>query len=116
MNPATNNQREAQRHIETYRLTWSGIEIEVRYEPHWLNIGPEEESDYDYAHIEVESLSPERAPLPFTDTGYRSHFTSPDFIARQGGPVAFVREWLDIEASTPEWRAKDAAARQGSLF
>lgn len=105
-----------QRAIETHRLTWCGIEIEVRYEPHWLNIGREKEGDFDYAHIEVESLSPERAPLPITETGYRSHFTSPAFIAQQGGPVAFVSEWLDAESTRSEWRAAEAARRQMTLF
>jgi hypothetical protein len=51
-----------------------------------------------------------------TETGYRSHFSGAPLIDEEGGPVAFVRIWLDKAASTPEWKAKEAAARQFSLF
>jgi hypothetical protein len=51
-----------------------------------------------------------------TETGYRSHFTSRAEIESHGGPIAFVRQWLDSEAATPAWRAQQAAARQMSLF
>ena len=46
---------------QIYRLTWRGIEIEARYQPsYWQTI----------AHLEIESVRPERAPLPVTETGY----------------------------------------------
>jgi hypothetical protein len=51
-----------------------------------------------------------------TETGYRSHFCGTPLIDDEGGPVAFVRAWLDHAADTPEWKAKEAAARQFSLF
>ncbi len=51
------------RHIETFRMDWSGIAIEIRYEPNWLNIN----AGFDAAHLEIESVAPERVPLPFTD-------------------------------------------------
>lgn len=100
------------RHIEIFRLDWRGITIEIRWEPSWLsmNIG------VDHAHLEIESIDPERAPLPMTETGYRSHFTSPETVAACGGPVAFVEDWLEAESQAPDWRNREQERRQYSLF
>ena len=57
--------------IETFRVEWSDISIEIRYEPNWLNL----DIGYDTAHLAIVSIAPDRAPLPITETGYRSHFT-----------------------------------------
>ena len=94
---------------QTYRLIWQGIEIEARYWPRKWGVT---------AHHEVESICPERAPLPITDTGYRSHFHPPGTVESLGGDVvAQVIAWLDAEAAAnPAWQARVAAARQGELF
>jgi hypothetical protein len=99
------------RHIETFRIVWNGIIIDIRWEPNWLNM-----TNHDTAHIEIKSVAPESAPLPITETGYRSHFTSPDAVAAYGGPVAFVEAWLETESQAPGWRAEEQARRQLSLF
>jgi hypothetical protein len=101
------------RNIETFRIDWNGIAIEIRWEPNWLNLVS---SGYDTAHIEIESIAPERAHLPITETGYRSHFTSPDTVAAYGGPVAFVEAWLETEAQAPDWRCNEQEKRQLMLF
>ncbi|MET4898526.1 hypothetical protein RN629_15425 [Sphingomonadaceae bacterium jetA1] len=63
---------------QRYRLDWQGIEIEARYWPiKWGAI----------AHLEIESVAPERAPLPISATGYRSHFHQPGTIEANGGAV-----------------------------
>lgn len=98
---------------ETFALKWRGIAISVRYAANWLNMAAK---GYDTAHIEVESLDPERAPLPITETGYRSHFTSAETVAAYGGPVAFVTTWLEEEAARPAWKAYEARSRQLTLF
>src|SRR5271163_3564573 len=98
--------------VETFRTDWNGISIEIRWEPHWLGI----DIGYDTAHLEIESIAPKRTPLPITETGYRSHFTSPDTVAAQGGPVAFVEAWIETESQAPEWRCLDQERRQLSLF
>ncbi len=100
------------RSIETFRIEWSGIAIEIRWEPHWLGM----DIGYDTAHLEIESISPERAHLPITDTGYRSHFTSSEAVAAYGGPVAFVEAWLETESQAPDWRREERARQQLSLF
>jgi hypothetical protein len=101
------------RHIETFRIVWHEIAIEVRWEPNWLNLTA---MGYDSAHLEIESIVPERAPLPITETGYRSHFTSPEAVAAYGGPVAYVEAWLEMESQTPYWQRQATAARQFTLF
>ena len=71
--------------------------IELTYEPDLLNMGGMPPS-YATAHLTVRSINPEKAQLPFTETGYRSHFTSPGVVADAGGPVAFARTSLDRTA------------------
>lgn len=92
--------------IDTF--TWHGIDIEVRYQPDWLTSF--------IAHLDVTSLKPERAALPFTETGYRSHFLDPGIVEAAGGPIAFVTAWLDEAAKDDEWRERESQTRQLSLF
>lgn len=55
---------------QIYSLTWhdgvSDIEIEITLKPDYFK---------DVAHLEIRSIAPERATLPITATGYRSHFS-----------------------------------------
>ena len=100
--------RRADMEAQTYRFHWQGIEIEAVYTPlKWGVI----------AHLEVRSIHPERARLPITETGYRSHFHPPGTIEAHGGDVAAqVIGWLNEEAAKPEWRRHVEACRQGELF
>lgn len=93
---------------QTHRFAWQGIEIEARYTPlKWGVID----------HLEIRSITPERARLPITETGYRSHFHQPGPVESHGGDVvALVTAWLDDEAATPTWRAYVEASRQGAMF
>lgn len=93
---------------QTYRFHWQGIDIEVVYTPlKWGVI----------AHLELRRLRPERARLPITETGYRSHFHAPGTIESCGGDVVSQTiAWLDEEAAKPEWRRYIEATRQGELF
>lgn len=100
---------------QTIRIDWRGITVEIRYQPNWLHFH-EEIFGTPLAHLEVESVVPAKAELPFTETGYRSHFCSPADIEEKGGPEAFVRAWLDHEASRRAWKDRQDAARQMSLF
>lgn len=89
------------------RIDWSGIEIEISYQPNWLGVS---------AHLQISSITPERAALPITETGYRSHFLSAEEVEEAGGYVAFARAWLDHAAASQEWLAKCEAQRQYELF
>jgi len=97
-----------ERQPQSYRFTWQGIEIEATYTPLQWGVT---------AHLEIRSIAPERAPLPITTTGYRSHFMQPGTVEAHGGDVvAQVIAWLDEEAAKPEWRTYVDARRQGDLF
>jgi hypothetical protein len=100
---------------QTLSLQWENITIEVRYDPDW---SPAYRDVYGYllAHLEIESVDPAKAPLPMTETGYRSWFGAPADVDAEGGPVAFVRAWLDHDARSPAWRASQAERRQLTLF
>ena len=99
--------------VET--LVWEGLTIEVRYDPDWSSLS-DLGADRQVAHIELEVIDPAGAPLPVTETGYRSHFTRPAAVDQIGGPLAFVRAWIEEEARKPAWRRADAARRQLDLF
>ena len=101
------------RQIETHMLIWQGITIEITWEAYWL-FPPG--ADRAPAHLCIHSLIPERAPLPMTETGYRSHFTTRETVAEAGGPVAFIQAWLEAAAQSPAWRKHVAEAMQPSLF
>jgi len=94
---------------QTYRFTWEGIEIEARYNPLKWNV---------IAHLEVESILPERAPLAITQTGYLSHHHQPNSIeeANGGDVVSFVKDWLNEEAKNNDWQDYLEKSRQLSLF
>lgn len=96
-------------HPQTHRFIWQGIEIEVVYAPvKWGGV---------IAHLEVQSIQPPRAPLPITETGYRSHFHPCGTVEANGGDVvAQVIAWLDEEAAKPRWQRYLEASRQGELF
>ena len=85
------------------RIDWRGVEVEISYEPEWLG-GLAEAFGEPLAHLQVRSVSPERAALPVTETGYRSAFIAGSVITLEGGPVAFVREWFDEAANDDDWR------------
>lgn len=93
--------------VETF--DWRGILIEVRYEAQWLGGDAT-------AHLELATLEPLRAPIPVTETGYRSHFVDRETIDEMGGPAAYVEAWLDNAAKGKAWIEAEAAARQYSLF
>lgn len=102
------------RSIFTQRIDWHGITVEVAYEPDWLDMGDEYEGPT--AHLQIRSVDPERAPLPITESGYRSHFLPASAVTDAGGPLAFARAWLDEVAQSKAWVASVEEARQFELF
>ena len=78
MQPISNG-RKKKMNKETHKFTWQGIEIEVRYNPQWHAL---------YAHLEIRSINPKCAPLPMTETGYKSQFHPQGTIeAHEGGVI-----------------------------
>lgn len=98
--------------IETF--IWQSYEIEVRYDPDPFNTASH--TGEAMSHIEIRTITPEKAALPITATGYKSHFTPEGNLDDYENPVAFVREWLDHEAQSEEWKIAQNEARQMNLF
>jgi hypothetical protein len=86
-------------------LEWRGILIQVTLEKQRF-----------VDHLQIETLEPFRAPLPITETGYRSHFIPKDMIEEAGGPEAYVAEWLDRAAVSKAWFEIEADVRQYALL
>ena len=95
--------------ITTELLEWQGIALLVSCQRKYL--GTE-----GMTHLSIQVLGTKHHRLPITETGYRSHFESEAEIAKRGGPLAYVRAWLDAEAATPEWQVQEVKHRQLSLF
>jgi hypothetical protein len=97
--------------ISTFRtmtngtLEWRGILIQVTLEKQRY-----------VDHLQVRTLDPLRAPLPITETGYRSHFIPKDTIENSGGPETYVSKWLDRAATGKPWSEIEANVRQYALF
>lgn len=97
------------------RIDWKGIAVEISYEPNWMG-GLTEAFGEPLAHLQIQSVSPERSALPVTETGYRSAFIAGSVNTLEGGPVAFVRDWFDEAANDPSWKSSQEAKRQLALF
>jgi len=100
---------------EIHSLDWRDVRVEIHYRSDW-SPAYREVYGQPLSLLEVRSVEPERAPLPITDSGYRSHFTVAEEIESAGGPVLFVQSALDEAAEDPGWIECEAAARQMSLF
>lgn len=101
-------------HKSRYEITWRNpvtnedVRIRITHSRDYLSTGND--------HIEVESVAPKRAPLPITETGYRSNFLSPLELINAGGAVTFVEAWLAAECKGKAWTKAATAAAQGDLF
>ncbi len=98
------------RGAEKRKLLWGDVSLEVSYERNWMGVKD------GIAHLEIRVLSPKGAIIPLTDTGYRSHFLSSVYVDSAGGPVPYVRAWLEAAAAKPAWKKLELASRQLSLF
>lgn len=86
--------------MKQHHITWRGIALEIAFTPEKFGL---------VDHIEIKTDG--RAPLPVTETGYRSHFIPAGTVAEHGGAVAFVTAWLEHEAARTGW-----SGAQLSLF
>lgn len=85
-------------------VEWRGLLVAVRFErQRWVD------------HLIIESIEPARAPLPMTETGFRSSFMNRSIIG-EGSPEDFVLAWLDDAATDRRWPEREAAIRQYAMF
>jgi hypothetical protein len=94
---------------QTHTIEWRGITVCITFEPDWLSMGYT-------SHLELRTVQPERAQLPVTETGYRSHFISIGTVEALGGPIDYTLAWLDEAARSKAWKAVEAAQKQLKLF
>jgi len=107
--------RRDQRRKTVQRLDWRGVRVAVSYEPDWPGMS-EGAPEAATAHLEVKRISPDWALVPITETGYRSHFLPRGTVEGVGGPVAYVKAWLDEASKSPDWKRREQQSRQLSLF
>ena len=70
---------------ETFSLDWKGQALTLRWCAKW--------SEDITAHLEI--ITEDRRPHPISETGYRSHFIPRERVEEAGGPVAYVKLWLE---------------------
>lgn len=101
-------------HKSRYEIDWLNplsnerIRIRITHAREYLSSGSD--------HLEIESIKPKRAPLPITETGYRSHFLPALDLINAGGPVTFVTAWIAQEAKGKAWTKAALVKAQGDLF
>ena len=101
---------------DVFNITWEGIEIEITCnEPDYMK-SHREIYGYRILHIEVKSLDPEKAPLPITETGYKSIFIAEPELAGKGGSLKYVTSYIDHEAKSEKWKNCQKNSRQFNLF
>lgn len=93
--------------VQTYEFEWCGIRILLRHVHGYCGV---------IEHLEIKSIDPENAPLPITETGYKSHFVDEASIEGFGNAKAYVLAWLDDAARKPNWQSQKDAVGQYSLF
>jgi len=94
-------------------MVWRGISMTVRYNSCYFK-SPYKTSDFSIAHLEV--ITDNKAPLPFTESGYRSHFTDASEIEEYDTPIDFVKAWLAVTAKSKHWKKNHGQHNQLTLF
>ena len=101
--------------IQILEIVWRGLQVRVGFNPEYSKTF-KDLYGYPLGHLEVMVISPERSPLPISETGYKSSFLSPEDVLAEGGPANYVQAWLDHAAQSPTWKEKEEAAKQMVLF
>ena len=86
--------------LEVHNITWRGVEIEIVYAEKKFGV---------IDHVELRTEG--KAPLPVTETGYRSEYFALGTAKEYGGVIPLVTAWLDHEAERVKWQGS-----QLSLF
>ena len=100
---------------DVFILHWRGYDIEVTFLQSFTD-GFEDIQGYKMSHVEVRTIRPKRAPLPITDTGYRSIFMPLPEIIRLGGVKTMLIDALNEAADTQAWKDTEAKAKQYDFF
>ena len=90
-----------------WQCDWLSVEILITFTPNYL-------ASYD--HLTIQSINPQKHPLPITETGYRSHFAPHGEMQAQGDLVETVCTMLDCAAERGDWKQQLNQQRQGQLL
>ena len=91
-------------------LVWRGIKILIHYKSNYFD----STSGFSIAHFDITTEN--RVPLPFTETGYRSHFLGANELEEYKTPTDFVKAWLEESAKSKVWKAYEKRKNQLTLF
>ena len=69
---------------------------------------------FSIAHFDITTEN--RVPLPFTESGYRSHFLDANELGEYGTPTDFVKAWLEETGKSKKWKEEECERNQLSLF
>ncbi len=100
---------------DVFILEWRGYEIEVSFVKSYAGAF-ERACGFPLSHIEINTISPPKAALPITETGYRSIFMALPEIEAQGGVKTLILNELNREAEKRGWKKMEAEERQYKLF
>lgn len=95
-------------------IKWQGYKIELTCKLNAFNL--QQAVGINMVHIELRTVKPAKAPLPVTESGYRSHFEHAEAVAEYESVTAYVLAWLDHEAQKSSWQVTENEARRYSLF
>lgn len=91
-------------------LVWRRIKIRIHYKSNYFD----STNGFSIAHFDITAEN--RVPLPFTESGYRSHFLDASELEAYGTPVDFVKAWLEETAKSEKWKKQERKRNQLSLF
>ena len=98
------------------QLQWGGIKIAVSQRARPFGGAFRESHGHDLIHVEVRSVCPERAPLPITETGYKSLWVIDENLEQFSDAAAYVKLLLDEAAQSKDWQTAEQQAAQYNLF
>ena len=90
-------------------LIWRGIKIMIHYKSNYFD-----STRASIAHFDITTEN--SVPLPFTETGYRSHFLNASELEEYETPTDFVKAWLEETAKSKKWKEQERKQNQLSLF
>ncbi|NRA86142.1 MAG: hypothetical protein HRU28_01860 [Rhizobiales bacterium] len=76
-------------------VEWQGITIEIDQHVIYGDVG--------ITGITVSSILPEKAPLPISETGFKSLHPFIESVKHHGGVKNYILAYLDHEAAKPKW-------------
>ncbi len=100
----------------TQIINWRGTDIQITTSAPIYSNAFKKVYGYQLMHIEVKTINPEKAPLPITNTGYKSIYITEPELHSCGGSVQLILDEINASANSPEWKELDFKARQYSLF